>query len=186
MAEFNSKNYWEDRYRSGYDSGIGSQGILAQYKASIINEFVKKNNIQTVCELGCGDSQFTLYDVPEFIGYDVSEFIIEQNKQKFNQHKFTKSIDELSSYDLVMSLDVIYHLIEEDVYHRHMNDLFRLSKKYVIIYSPNRDEFFSGEHNRYREFISDVPKNFEMIILIDNPHKGNSTQSDFYIFEKKQ
>jgi hypothetical protein len=180
---FDSKKYWEDRYKNGDDSGIGSKGILSEYKASVINEFVIKNNIQTVCELGCGDTQFTLYNIPDFTGYDISNFIIEKNR-KIYDFKFTSSLSDLSTYDLVISLDVIYHLIEDDVYHQHMKDLFNLSKKYVIIYSPNREEFFSAPHNRYREFLKDVPKEFILKTLIENPNKGNLTQSDFYIFEK--
>jgi len=180
---FDSKKYWEDRYKRGEDSGIGSKGVLSKYKASVINKFVKKNRIQTVCDLGCGDSPFTLYEIPDFTGYDISEFIIEKNRGIYN-FKFTSSINDLNEYDLVMSLDVIYHLIEDDVYHQHMTDLFRLSKKYVIIYSPNREEFFSEPHNRYREFLKNVPKEFKLKTLIKNPHKGTLTQSDFFIFEK--
>ena len=184
MEEFNSKKYWEDRYKSGGNSGDGSQGILANYKASIINEFVKNNNIQTVCELGCGNVQFLLYDVPDFTGYDISEFIIEENKRKYKQFKFTSSRNELSSYDLLLSLDVILHLMEEDIYQLYMNDLFRLSKKYIIIYSPDRDEIFSAPHNKYRKFSVDVPNNFKLKILIENIYKGELTQADFFIYER--
>lgn len=182
---FNSKEYWENRYKSGGNSGAGSQGIIAEYKARIINEFVEKNNIQTVCELGCGDVQFTLYNIPEFTGYDVSKFVIERNKRNFKQYKFTDSIDELDSYDLTMSLDVILHLIEEGVYQEYMKNLFRLSNKYVLIYSPNRNEILGGIHNKYREFLPEVPENFELIQFIDNPHKGALTQADFFIFKKQ-
>jgi hypothetical protein len=182
MTTFNSKEYWENRYMSGSDSGIGSKGILAKYKAYIINQFVKENNIQTVCELGCGDVQFTLYNIPEFTGYDVSSFIIEKNK-KIYKHKFTTSIDELTSYDLTMSLDVILHLIEDEVYYQYMKDLFRLSNKYVLIYSPNKNQILGGVHNKYREFLPDVPENFKLLQFINNPHKGEHTQADFFIFK---
>lgn len=181
--KFNSKEYWENRYKSGGNSGAGSQGIIAQYKASIINDFVKKNNIQTVCELGCGDWLFSLFDVPEYTGYDVSEFVVERNKKQY-KHKFTTSINELTSYDLIISMDVILHLIEEDVYQQYMKDLFRLSNKYVIIYSTNWDEILGGVHNKFRKFISDVPENFELIEFIDNPHKGEHTQADFFMFRR--
>lgn len=185
MNTFNSKEYWENRYKSGGNSGAGSQGALANYKAQIINEFVEKNNIQTVCELGCGDIQFTLYNIPKFTGYDVSKYIIERNKINFTQHKFTDSINDLDVYDLTMSLDVILHLIEEDVYQEYMKNLFKLSNKYVLIYSPNRDEILGGVHNKYRKFLPDVPQNFQLIEFIENPHKGILTQADFFIFKKQ-
>lgn len=40
--KFNSKNYWENRYKSGGNSGAGSYSNLAEFKAEIINEFVAK------------------------------------------------------------------------------------------------------------------------------------------------
>ena len=180
---FNSKEYWEERYKSGGNSGAGSRGIIANYKAKIINDFVRVKNIQTVCELGCGDYLFQLYNVPDFIGHDVSSFIIEQNRKKSNL-KFTTSMKELTSYDLTISMDVILHLIEEDVYQEYMKDLFRLSDKYVIIYSTNWDETLSGIHNKFRKFIIDIPNTYELIEFINNPHKGPDTQADFFIFKK--
>jgi len=186
MINFDSKKYWGDRYSTGGNSGEGSRGVLAEYKAATINKFVKDNNIQTVCELGCGDVQFLLYDMTNFTGYDISEFIIEENKKKFNyiNLKFTSVREELISYDLLLSLDVILHLIEEHVYQDHIKDLFALSNKYVMIYSPDRDESFNAPHNKYRKFSKDVPLNWKLKQLIENPHKGELTQADFYIFEK--
>lgn len=180
---FNSKEYWENRYKSGGNSGAGSRGIFAEYKAKIINDFVKNNGIQTVCELGCGDYLFELYDVPDFTGHDVSEFIIEKNKKK-SKHKFTTSMADLTSYDLTISMDVILHLIEDDVYQQYMHDLFRLSNKYVIIYSTNWDEILGGIHNKFRKFLPDVPSEFELIEFIDNPHKGADSLADFFIFKR--
>ena len=183
--EFNSKEYWENRYKSGGNSGAGSRGVIAEFKAKVINDFVKNNNIQTVCELGCGDWLFSLFNVPEYIGHDVSEFIVERNKRIYDsKFKFTTSMDELTSYDLTISMDVILHLIEEDIYQQYMKDLFRLSNKYVIIFSTNWDEILGGVHNKFRKFITDVPENFEYIEFIDNPHKGADTQADFFVFKK--
>ena len=180
---FNSKEYWEERYESGGNSGAGSRGIIAEYKANVINNFIETNNIQTVCELGCGDFLFKLYNVQNFTGYDVSKYIIEENKRKSN-HLFTTSMGDLSSYDLTISMDVILHLIEDDVYRKYVKDLFELSNKYVIIYSTNWDEILPAIHNKYRKFMIDVPKNFKLIAFIDNPLKGLETQADFFIFKK--
>jgi hypothetical protein len=51
----NSAGYWEKRYRRNGNSGSGSYGKLAEYKATVINGFVAANNIQQVMEFGCGD-----------------------------------------------------------------------------------------------------------------------------------
>jgi len=47
---FNSKKYWEARYVSGRNSGAGSYGRLAKFKADVINDFVKNKKINTVIE----------------------------------------------------------------------------------------------------------------------------------------
>lgn len=189
---FDSKQYWIDRYeRNRGNSGAGSYGVYAIYKAEIINKFVLDNDIETVCELGCGDgNQTSLFNFKQYFGYDVSSFVINENKKRFGITKtnyfFSDNINDFTSmkYDLTLSLDVIYHLMEENVYNEYMAQLFDLSKKYVIIYSPNKDVVLSGAHNRFREFLPDVPKNFILLEKIDNPLKGADTQSDFFIFEK--
>lgn len=47
-----SGSYWENRYESGRNSGDGSYGALAGFKAEILNKFVDDNAIQTVIEFG--------------------------------------------------------------------------------------------------------------------------------------
>ena len=67
-----SQAYWEQHYRSGGDSGPGSRGVLAQYKAEFVNAFVERHDIESVAELGCGDgSQLALARYPAYVGLDV-------------------------------------------------------------------------------------------------------------------
>ena len=73
-----SAEYWDRRYRGGGNSGDGSYGGLADFKAEIINAFVAENRIDTVVELGCGDgNQLGLMDVPQYTGYDISKKAVE-------------------------------------------------------------------------------------------------------------
>jgi hypothetical protein len=50
-----SGKYWDNRYKKCGNSGAGSYGKLAEFKADILNKFISKNNIQSVIEFGCGD-----------------------------------------------------------------------------------------------------------------------------------
>ena len=50
-----SSDFWEYRYKKGYDSGRGSYGKFAEIKSENINYFISKNNIKDVIEFGCGD-----------------------------------------------------------------------------------------------------------------------------------
>lgn len=37
---FNSRNYWNDRYKNRGNSGSGSYNKLAEFKTEIINNFI--------------------------------------------------------------------------------------------------------------------------------------------------
>ncbi|GAJ08100.1 unnamed protein product, partial [marine sediment metagenome] len=50
-----SREYWESRYAGGGTSGAGSYGKPAEFKAQVLNSFVKDNGISSVIEFGCGD-----------------------------------------------------------------------------------------------------------------------------------
>lgn len=50
-----SSNYWESRYQEGGNSGHGSYGELAQYKADFLNSFVQENHVESAIEFGSSD-----------------------------------------------------------------------------------------------------------------------------------
>lgn len=200
-----SKNYWESRYKNNSNSGSGSYGKLAAYKAEVLNDFVLKNNIQTVVELGCGDgNQLKLANYSNYIGFDVSEKAISLCQKMFKKdnskqfkHYDAKTFHETNNgikADLVMSLDVIYHLIEDEVFEDHMQSLFSTSNIYVIIYSSNYNDHFVA-HVKCREFTSWIEKNvnseWEQINIIKNKYPfdkkdpSNTSMSDFYIYKKR-
>ena len=194
--KFDEVKYWEDRYIKGGDSGIGSCGELAQYKAGVINKFVNENNIQTVIEFGCGDgNQLRHYDFPKYVGLDISREAIKQCRNKFlgDRSKEFKLYDEnqsnleLHKADLILSIDVLFHITDEVKFKTYLNTLFRFSKKYVIIYSTNFDKIHDSPHQIDRNFTNYISKCFSEFILIDeikNPYKGEKTMSDFHIYKK--
>src|ERR1700692_4583832 len=88
---FNSARYWEGRYSQGGNSGEGSYGRLAEFKASVLNTFIREHKIQSVIEFGCGDgNQLTLASYPQYIGLDVSRTVIMKCITKFKSDN-TKS-----------------------------------------------------------------------------------------------
>ncbi|WP_051229779.1 class I SAM-dependent methyltransferase [Psychroserpens burtonensis] len=196
-----SEKYWEKRYLNNSNSGSGSYGRLAEFKAHILNNFVKENNIQSVIELGCGDgNQLRLANYQSYIGYDVSETAIELCKSIFEKdvNKSFYLTEDLMDYpkssDLVLSLDVIFHLTENEVYNSYMQQLFRMSNNYVIIYSSNYHGYIS-KHVRCRKFTKWIDNNvsdeWEQITYIKNRYPFESSNpsqtsmADFYIYKKK-
>jgi SAM-dependent methyltransferase len=193
-----SDQYWKDRYKSGGNSGAGSYDKLAKFKAEILNNFVKENKIKTVIEYGCGDgNQLQLAEYPSYIGFDISSDAVERCKSLFLNDK-TKSFKVIDDYanetaNLTLSLDVIYHLVEDDVFISHMNRLFDSSKKFVMIYSSNVDEYekFQIGHVRHRQFSKwvDSKPEWKLIQHIPNiypfvENDENTSCADFYIYEK--
>jgi glycosyltransferase involved in cell wall biosynthesis len=194
---FRSSTYWEKRYAAGGDSGVGSFGKLAFYKAGVINSFIRENNIKNVIEFGCGDgNQLQYFDMPEYIGVDVSKTAVETCKKRFAgdigkefyaYDQFVNKADGVKKAELTLSVDVLYHLVEDEVFQSYISELFRYSSRYVVIYSTNFNKSYDSPHQRDREFtqhIENTIKSFKLIETIVNPYKGEKTMSDFFIYRR--
>ena len=149
-----SEVYWESRYRSGGNSGPGSYGELARFKADVLNAFISSEGVESVLEFGCGDGhQLSLARYPQYLGINVSRFAIESCKRMFSEDpsKDFKTVEEYrgETADAVLSLDVLYHLVEDHVFDRYMASLFDGAQKWVVIYSSN----FEGVDEQQAEHV---------------------------------
>lgn len=195
-----SAKYWEQRYKKGGNSGAGSYNRLSEFKADILNAFVKEHDIDLVVEWGHGDgNQLKLAKYPKYIGFDVSKTAVDMCKKMFagdQTKEFVWSGGEdfecKVKGDLTLSLDVIYHLVEDEVFETYMNRLFDTSRKYVCIYSCNFDKNHA-EHVRCRKFTTYIDENingWELIEKIENKYPyneadpKNTSWSDFYFYKK--
>lgn len=200
LPDFSSSGkYWEDRYKLGLNSGDGSYNKLAKFKAEILNDFVKKHDVFDVVEWGCGDgNQLSLMQYKKYHGFDVSFKAISICNNLFSSDE-TRSFSHISSYngdvyDLAISLDVIYHLVEDNIYEEYMHRLFTSSKKYVVIYSSDiSDDSGKFKHVKHRHFTDWVSRNYGgswyLVGVIKNkyPFNGNPKESsfaDFFIYHK--
>lgn len=194
-----SGDYWEQRYKSGGHSGAGSYNKFAEYKGEVINDFVTKNHVDSVIEFGCGDgNQLKYFQFSHYLGFDVSESVISLCRELFSADvsKQFKLMDDYSGEkaELTLSLDVIYHLTEEEVYMEYMQRLFSASNNHVIVYSSNDEEKEkrTADHLKLRKFtdwVEEHKQEFKLIEHIPNkyPFDGdglNTSISDFYIFQK--
>lgn len=192
MKKLTVKQIWNERYSTGGNSGSGSYGVLCEYKSEFINKFVNENNISNIIEFGCGDgNQMQFFNVDKYIGIDISEYVINICKEKYKhlENNFFLTYDEYykdsNKYDLSISLDVIYHLVEDVVYEKYMNDLFNSTDKFVIIYSTNWIERYNDSHVYHRKFIEYIDMNFKNAKLIHHePNKYPSlSTAEFYIYD---
>lgn len=193
-----SEAFWESTYRQGETSGPGSYGRLAEFKAEVLNDFVRTNDIQTIIEFGCGDgAQLRLAKYPEYVGVDVARTSIKRCSSLFADDAGKRFFladalpKDIGLFDLALSLDVIYHLVENSVFDRYMRGLFSHSRRYVVIYSSNYDARTHATHVRHRKFTAWIEQNasdwqLESVLAnrfpFDPKQPDESSYSDFYFF----
>ncbi len=197
-----SAGYWDRRYRAGGTSGAGSYGDNAAIKAAVVNEVVRKRGVDSVIEFGCGDgNQLTLLDLPRYVGLDVAPAAIELCSARF-AHDLSKSffrydpnhfIDRAGvlQADLALSQEVIFHLVEDDVYEVYMSQLFDAAGRLVLICSTDYD-LAQSKHVRHRTFTNWVVRHRHEWRLAErianprpfNPATNDGMMADFYLFER--
>ena len=196
-----SASFWKSVYRNGGTSGPGSYGRLAQFKAETLNSFVRTENVRRVIEFGCGDgSQLGLASYPEYIGVDVAAGSIERCSSRFASDptkRFYLNSDlpkDIGTFDLAISLDVVYHLVEDSVFEAYMRALFEYAERRVVIYSSNRDAVTPAVHVRHRKFTDWIDKNaseWRPNGFIPNPfpfdpdRPEETSCADFYFFSRQ-
>jgi hypothetical protein len=192
-----SSAYWEERYAAGGTSGAGSYGQLALYKAGVVNQFTVENQVSSVIEFGCGDgNQLSYAKYPQYTGLDVARTAVANCIRMFKEDR-SKSFflyDPECFHDpaglfkarLALSLDVVFHLVEDDVFEKYMSDLFAAASEYVIIYSSNFDSprSFHIKHRRFDQWVAlNMP---EWVLLRAIPNElAAETFSEFYIYAKR-
>lgn len=192
-----SAQYWERNYARGWTSGDGSYGALAHGKADFLNAFVRERHIRSVMEFGCGDgNQLSLAEYPRYVGMDISQTAIDLCKLRFRDDP-TKSfflydgarfVDRagLFTADLALSLDVVFHLVEDLVFETYMAHLFAAGQLYVVVYSTNSSIGGTAPHVRHRQFTSWVEDNcpqWRLEQLVEGPN-SDVGRADFFVYRR--
>ena len=173
---------------SGDTSGSGSYGALATFKADILNKFVKENRIHSVIEFGMGDgNQLSIANYPSYIGVDISETAVELCKKAFvndtTKHFIHSDLYQKEQADLSLSLDVIYHLIEDSIFEQYMQRLFNAAERFVIIYSTNSNQKYRTPHIKHRKFTDWIDQKITAFHFVE--HISNRlSNADFYIYQR--
>lgn len=195
-----SKEYWEQRYVSGGTSGVGSYDRFAEFKAEVLNRFVREQDVRSVIEFGCGDgNQLALAHYPSYAGFDVSPTVVARCRDRFRSDP-TKSFRMMDEHDgeqadLALSLDVIYHLVEDGIYESYMQTLFDAARRYAIVYASDTDDNrgYEGTHVRHRKFtrwVGEQRPDFELVEHIPNryPYRGDyrtGSFAEFFVYRRR-
>lgn len=194
-----SGSYWEKRYAAGDNSGVGSYGKFAAFKAEFLNDFVARHGVHSVMEFGCGDgNQLTLASYADYAGFDVSQTAVDACRARFAGDS-TRRFALVGDYrgetaELTLSLDVLYHLVEDSVFEDYMARLFDAATRFVIVYSSNTDDTLGNQspHVRHRQFsqwVADHRPHWRLVQHVPNlyPYQGDyrtGSFADFYVFER--
>lgn len=187
-SEFDIKSpeavYWDSRYAAGGNSGYGSYGEQLEKKLKWISQL---EGISSVLEVGCGDFNFgknvldTLKLSPQaYTGMDISRFIVERNKKLYPEYTF-KTIEngtEFQQADLLLCIDVLFHIYDDKHCEELLQSLDRMWKKYLVLTAYERDEPLGG-HVRIRKF---DPSRFGTPIIREIVEEDG--QLYFYVFKK--
>ena len=113
---FDNRKFWNERYRTNPEmgSGPGSRGEFMSLKADLIRSAIASCGVESVLDVGCGDlASLNGIDLSRYTGIDISDVIVERNRQAYPQWEFLCA-DMTGSYvppdaDLVLCLDVLIH-----------------------------------------------------------------------------
>lgn len=146
------KQYWNDRYSNGHTSGNGSYGEELVKKI----DFIKNLNINSISEIGCGDLNFAkslliYYPGVPYVGQDISEVVIDRNKGVTPQIRVTTDINKLPKGDLLLCMDVLFHITDDKEYEQMLETIKKKWTNYLAITAYEYDNDL-GNHVNIRKF----------------------------------
>lgn len=181
---------WNNKIKNVPLSGPGSSIESAKNFLHFVDKFIKDNNIKNIIDIGCGDltwiskSDFFNNDNINYLGMDISEFIINKNKLKFPNKIFcvNNAIEKFdNSCELIILRDVIFHLSNQNII-----DIFTNIKnkfKYICITNCrneiNTDNFDKWHFTQKNIFQNpfDISKNYSYKI------EENKFNRDILLYE---
>ncbi len=156
MNQFNSKEYWNNRFSSGSweDNGGSEQtAYFARIACSLFPDFVKCDlleNAWTIVDVGCAEGEAVDLLSKEFpnctlMGQDVSEEAIQIAERRYPDYKFAVAdvYKSIIRADVVFSSNTLEHL-ENPL--SVMRRLCEAASKYVILMLPFEDGSNCQEH----------------------------------------
>lgn len=192
-----SAAYWERRYATGGTSGAGSGGPQAAWKAEVVNSWVRERGVTSVVDLGCGDGrQLALADYPRYLGLDPSGTAVRLCIARF-EGDATKSFLRLPPgefvdpagwlrADLALSMEVLFHLVEQDVFENYLRLLFSCGERWVVICSNDEPGGDVAPHERHRSFTAWVAAHepdWELVERLDPPAEVD-LMSSLYLYRR--
>lgn len=179
----NQQQYWNQRYAEGGNSGAGSYGDAMLRKVDLLAGLP---DVRSVIDVGCGD--FSLGGEltrrkPDalYLGIDQSEFIVKRNAELYESdkiHFMREGEVAMPHTDLVLCLDVLFHISNLGEYYEILAKLRSLWTKYLVVTAYEYDGL-QANHIWVRKF---DPERFGKPIIQETIEEDGKMQ--FYVFER--
>jgi len=133
-----SKRYWNNRYKTRLWSGRGSREPYSSIKRKIVQKYVELYKVESILDLGCGDLYWMKdVDIDSYIGIDISPLVLRQVKKlKPNWDFLCMDVSNAHVYipsDLVLCLDVLFHLPTLKQYQTALANIISNMKKIALV-----------------------------------------------------
>ena len=167
------QKYWEERYKEKLGSGEGSRGDLLKFKAQYLNDLFRKYGVESVFDFGCGDGHLVnLLECKQYYGVDVSLSAVQQCREMVKKTNFIFEQGHFGNYsaatikrkfsglfgvdvDAVMSIDVLYHIMDEHLVEFVLQAMFGAGSKIVVTYTIPNQKMDGSKHGGIYHFNTD-------------------------------
>jgi hypothetical protein len=175
-------------------SGPGSELYNTKKTVEFLINFIKNNNIKKIIDGSCGDCTWIMevlkiFPDIEYIGYDISQEIIDINNKNYNKYSFFQKnlldLKEIPTCDLFIIRHTMMHLsIKDNI--KLINILKNNSKCFVFLTHHEIKENKEGiPHDKNFSSLKWIPKNlhikpFEIEqFLIEKFNECTNNSNDF-------
>lgn len=144
MSKFLAKEYQKDYWEKNANKRDYKDPIVKYFVEQRINwieEHIDITKIKSAFDVGCGDGFATYYfdkKIKDVQGGDIAEYMLKLNPLPKSKLKVIDAENlplKNRSFDLVYTWEVLHHVPDPQ---KAVKEMARVSKKYVIIFEPNR------------------------------------------------
>ena len=170
---YTEKKYWNTRYRTQGNSGVGSYGEEVKWKVNLVTQYAQDLNIKTLLDIGCGDFNFgrNLINRHQFVNYeaiDIADHIITRHQQTKLAEQINFKVCDFSNLpspqlthlksEMSICMDVVFHLSNQRNHDNLLHNFLSSFTKVGMLCSWNKDiiKLYKGKfanHTFYRPTI---------------------------------
>ena len=177
----------------GIDTPCG-QGSTVEYTENLRSElsnFLIRNNIVSMLDAPCGDfnwmSKISFPDNFKYIGGDISDTLINQNKENYKDVNFSVfdiTTDTFPEVDLLLCRDCLIHFSFSDI-DKFFKNLINSKVKFILLTNHRKDRYNSKDITtgdcRPINFTR-APYNFNSPIDVIHDTYGNFIERDLCLW----